>query len=150
MKQKYREGHNEEKVAVSLTITLPQYVNQYAPEIVAYQSFMENETALTFWTRLFEKSKDEGKREIKDRIVWPYADRIIYLAKKFLKQEKKMQAYIMKAAKVNIFWRGDDVGMFQLIVNETLDYRELDQEQKRNYQKRALQVCQGMRQRHGL
>lgn len=78
-------------------------------------------------------------------IEWPYAQRIIYLAKKFERISPTDRNYIIRLRKEGIFWRGDDVIMFRAIVDEIKKYRRLDPLKKGQYKRDVMKEAKRRR-----
>lgn len=51
--------------------------------------------------------------------VWPYADRMKNLVKKFFAADTELQNLVVAASQDRIGWRGDDMKTFLLIIEET-------------------------------
>lgn len=151
MKRKFKEddGHNESR-HTDMGISLAAYIGQYAPDILNQTEIMQGNTALTFFSGIFEPQQiHEGKRRIKSSIDWPYANRMINFSRSFLRLDDRCQRYICKAARVKIWWRGEDIQNFRLIVEETLDFRQLTCDEKLIYRKRIMAIAKTIG-RHAL
>jgi hypothetical protein len=51
--------------------------------------------------------------------IWPYADRMKYLARKFFDADTDLQNFVIAARQDRIEWRGDDMKTFLMIIEET-------------------------------
>ncbi len=130
-------------------IDLAGYIRQFAPDILCAIPVMLGDSALYFWTQLFQEPQlQEAKRAVKSSIDWPYANRLIFSARRFKALNDREQHYISKAAKAAIWWRGDELTHFRLIVEETLDYRQLNNNAQSNYRKQILVVAKTLATRH--
>ncbi len=120
--------------------TMLEYIGSYASDILSPMSFMHL-TPLEFWKGLFEKENyGEGKRHDKETIRWPYVERLVILARKFKSLFDEDRKFILSSRKSGVFWRGDDMSQFIKIVDATLDYRELTNEEKDRYRKNLLKM----------
>ena len=125
-------------------ITLPEYLGKYRPELLKQKSYMTKE-AVSFWTELFEKPGEyESKRLGKTAVIWPYADRLMYLATKFDGLTNREKDFILRCRDRDIFWRGDDIEFFRKVVDETILYRRLPAEGKEDYRKKTLSMALSM------
>ena len=132
-----------------LRITLLDYLLDYAPEILQAHTIMQGASALRFWQETFEPATSgEGKRRLKEIVRWPYAERLAYLAREFLKLDERRQAYIVKAAQAKIWWRGDDLHRFRSIVAAHLAYRNLSETERQHYRKRLMNIAKTLANRH--
>lgn len=152
MASKFKEEKgNNESFRGDMGINIVAYIGQYSPEILKYESIMETDSAIGFFTKTFQPSQyDEGKRMMKVSVNWPYANRIIYLARCFLKLSEDHQKYIIDAAKQKIWWRGDNIENFRLIVEETVDFRQLSKQEKEVYRNRIFKMATSLGTRHAI
>lgn len=138
-----------EDYSADLGITLQGYIAQYAPDILNQTAIMQGETPVTFFAATFEPQQaKEGKYLVKNTIDWPYANRIIFLARVFLRLDDRGQRYVKRASLAHIWWRGDDIQNFRLIVEETLDYRQLNPDEKKKYRQRIMTIAKTLISRH--
>jgi len=129
----------DETPANHLSISLPAYIQNYAPDVLVPLAVMEGAAALCFWQQTFQPARpDEGKRRLRDSVRWPYAERLVYLAREFIRLDDRCRRYVVKAAQAGIWWRGDDIGRFQAIVAAHLEYRRLTDEDRAAYRKHLL------------
>lgn len=154
MAKKFRGDYasGEGATGTSLDVALSEWVNTNAPDIVGSLSCMKSVPAVEYFARLFEKErKSESKRPGKNGGVdWPYADRLIYLARKFRSLSDDHKNLVITARIENIFWRGDDHDRFNTIVTETILYRDLNPIEKANYKKRLMTVASSLGSRHAM
>jgi hypothetical protein len=130
-------------------ISLLDYILSYAPDVLQAQQIMAGASALRFWQETFQPpAPGEGKRRMKEVVRWPYAERLVYLAREFLKLDERRQRYIIKAAQAQIWWRGDDLKRFQAIVAAHLDYRQLNETERLHYRKRLMSIAKTLINRH--
>jgi len=130
-------------------ITLLDYILLAAPEVLQAQPVMEGASALRFWQEIFEPAAaGEAKRRLQAVVRWPYAERLVYLAREFLKLDERRQRYIVKAARARIWWRGDDLQRFRAIVEAHLAYRGLSEAERAEYRQRLMSVAKTLAKRH--
>lgn len=130
--------------------SLEEYINHFEKKILKYYSFMGDKEPLEFWKYMFEKEgRTEHQFPLKNSVEWPYANRLIYLARVFIHLKDDERNFIIKARNQNVFWRGDDIKIFDLIVEETLDFRSLTDKEKESYKKRIWDMALSLRKRHG-
>ena len=148
MPKKFKDApHNAPDLAAAppdpgLHITLLDYILNYAPEVLQGKPIMAGASALRFWQETFEPAAGgEGKRRLKEVVRWPYAERLVYLAREFLKLDERRQRYIVKAAQARIWWRGDDMHRFQAIVAAHLAYRQLSETERVHYRQRLMSIA---------
>lgn len=128
-----------------LQSTLPDYIRGYAPDVIQGLDIMEGAGALRFWQEIFQPPQSgEGKRLINTGLRWPYAERLVYLAREFAKLEPRSQRYIVKAARAQIWWRGDDIQRFQSIVAAHQRYRGLSDDERLHYKRQLMTVARGL------
>lgn len=138
------ERDNAPEVFIDMKISLPDYLMKFRPEIFKQKSYMDKE-AISFWSWLFGNPVAyEEKRPGRKAVIWPYADRLMYLATKFDSLEDREKDYIKRCRKANIFWRGDDINDFRKIVDETILFRRLTDEGKEDYRKKTLSMAMAM------
>lgn len=81
--------------------------------------------AVQWFTKLFAGQKhNEAVRQLSTRNgkkywIWPYADRLKYLTKKFFMAEQELRELIIAARQDRIEWRGDDFDFFVRVIDET-------------------------------
>jgi hypothetical protein len=140
MTKKYQNPVIERQAAkADFQISLLDYVKDFAPEVLAPLPIMQEASALRFWQQTFQPAgSGEGKRLINETLRWPYAERLVYLAREFIKLDERYRRYIVKAAVAQIWWRGDDMQRFKRIVEAHLEYRGLSADEKTNYRKHLL------------
>lgn len=150
MARKFKdEQAQDEYGGIDRGIDLAGYIRQFAPDILCAIPVMLGDSALYFWTQLFQEPQlQEAKRAVKSSIDWPYANRLIFSARRFKALSDREQNYISKAAKAAIWWRGDELTHFRLIVEETLDYRHLNNNEQSNYRKQILVDAKTLATRH--
>lgn len=56
---------------------------------------------------------------------WPYAETTTRFLKKFLHLPKPHQNTILAAREDKIFWRGDDIDFFMMVIDKTMIMREM-------------------------
>ena len=140
MVKKFKNLVVDEQIVLDKQCSLAVYIQTYALEILKNEKFMQNTPALEFWQSLFQAKKaGEGKSIEQGYLRWPYAERIIYLAREFKQLDQRSQAYIIKAAEKAIWWRGDDIEQFRRIVQAHLSYRRLNADQRLSYRKHLMQ-----------
>lgn len=83
------------------------------------------EDAARWWLKTQKPHQDYEAPFKKNNWMWPYADRVTYTLKKFLRLSDEFQRLIVDAAHEGIFWRGDDQGAFTSIVHEALKMQEM-------------------------
>lgn len=142
----------EASASMSLNATISEFVSSFAPDILESLPCMKGEPAVEYYGRLFERERQsESKRPGKNNSVeWPYAVRIIYLARKFRSLNESERQLVIDARRVKIYWRGDDHDMFQTVATETLGYRDLEPFEKANYKKRLMVMAKSLLQRHEM
>ena len=142
----------EAVINTSLNTTISEFVSTFAPDILESLPCMKGYPAIEYYGKLFEKEKQsESKRPGKNNgVEWPYAARVIYLARKFRSLNEIARQLVIDARRENIFWRGDDHDMFNTIVTETLAYRDLEPFEKANYKKRLMVMAKSLMQRHAM
>ncbi len=146
MAKKFKDGLAEmQNCGPDLRITLLDYVQLYAPDVLLPLAVMEGATALRFWQEIFQSARPgEGKRFVNECIRWPYAERIVYLAREFNKLDERCRRYVVKAARAGIWWRGDDIQRFRAIVAAHLNYRGLSEDERVHYRKRLMSAAKNM------
>ena len=151
MAKKFKDASPDgETAAPGMDVTLPDYIRGYAPEVLAPLAVMEGAPALGFWRELFQPAQTgEGKRRVNEAIRWPYAERLVYLAREFAKLDDRCRRYVVKAARVQIWWRGDDIQRFRAIVEAHQSYRGLSEAERADYRKRLLRAAQTVAGGHG-
>ncbi|MDD4915411.1 MAG: hypothetical protein PHW13_10310 [Methylococcales bacterium] len=127
-----------------LRLTLQDYIAGYAPEVLLPLPFMQGCPALRFWQQTFEPQRPgEAKQLGKDNIRWPYAERLVYLAREFIRLDDRCRRYVLKAAESKIWWRGDDIQRFRVIVAAQLSYRRLSEAEQAEYRRRLMLAARG-------
>lgn len=130
-------------------ISLLDYIKDYAPDVLNPLPVMEGASALRFWQQTFQPAlPGEGKRRLGGGVRWPYAERLVYLAREFAKLDDRSRRYIVKAAAAQIWWRGDGIRQFRSIVEAHLDYRSLSSAERLDYRKRLMHTAQTLAGRH--
>lgn len=148
MAKKYKQEVEEEK-PVNLSINIFQYIASGAPDVLELIPVMNGDLPINFFTVIFEPEGNyEHKRQVKNSIEWSYANRIIFLARKFKALSEKGQNFVVKASSRRIWWRGDEMRQFRKIVDETINFRQLSEVEKSNYRKRVLIVASKFNERH--
>lgn len=154
MAKKFKDDFTDgaPKIGSSLSMTLAEYVGQFAPDLMTRLPCMKGANPVEYYARLFEKEKQsESKRPNKNNgVQWDYAKRIIYLARKFRSFSEENQALVINARIANIFWRGDEPERFNTIITETILYRDLSPDEKKAYQKKLMKVAANMGDRHAM
>ena len=145
-------GPGSNVVHANFGVTLDQFVTENAPDILESLPCMKSVPAVEYYSRLFEKEKHhESKRHGKDgAVLWPYAVRIIYLARKFRTFSDQHKKLVIDARVEKIFWRGDEPNNFDTIITETILYRDLTDDEKKNYQRKIMAVAKSMKARHAM
>lgn len=77
----------------------------------------------------------------KEFYVWPYAENAKYLLTKFLNASFELQTIVIAAREDNIYWRGDDLEYFYIMINETEKMRSMGIVE---YKKQAKQSYNGL------
>lgn len=154
MAKKFKDDYaaGDALVGTSWNMTLHEYLVSNAPDVIDAMPCMGSVSPAEYFSRAFEKEKQsEVKRPGKERgIVWPYAARIVYLARKFKAIADEHRQLVIDARKIKIFWRGDDFDMFNKIVTETMLFRDLSPVERDNYKKRVMTVAKSMGARHEM
>lgn len=149
MAKKFKDEPAQEYGVPDLSITLQAYIAKYAPDILSQTEIMQGNTALTFFTGLFQPAQPgEGKRQLKNSVDWPYANRVINFARVFLRLNDREKSYIIKTSQAGIWWRGDDIQNFRRIVEETLNYRRLSEPEKEAYRHRIMAKAKALAARY--
>lgn len=135
----YNNGNNAAQAKPSMGITLLEFIMKRDPGLLAPMAIMNGKNVLNFFQELFSPPKlEEGKRELENSIAWSYAERLIYSIRKFRGLDTMAQQEIIDASKFKIWWRGDDPEKFSQLIDETLHYRELSEQEKNTYRKTAM------------
>jgi hypothetical protein len=143
MQKKFKQTPAAELPASAASPSLAEYIQAYAPQVLADQDFMQGAPALDFWQALFQAQQPgEGKRPAQEVLRWPYAERLVYLAREFLKLDARSQAYVRRAAQARIWWRGDDIRHFRHIVAAQQRYRRLGASEQAAYRKQLLRSAE--------
>lgn len=133
-----------------LDASLFEWFHEYGNDLSDLNDF-EGATKHDFYEWLLEKPDYHEKQQIRwtkpknnaditeQYLHWSYGDRIIYCAKKYQLLSKRERDYIIKCRKKDIYWRGDDIEAFMVIVKETLKFRLLTPIEKAKYKKSAKQ-----------
>ena len=151
MAKKFKDEPVAETRGLDMRIGLPEYINRYAPEVLTQLAVMEGAPALRFWQETFQPAQPgEGKKQLKDAVRWPYAERLVYLAREFIKLDGRCRRYVIKAARAQIWWRGDDIQRFRTIVDAHLDYRRLSEDERNGYRKRLMDAAKAIAGGHGV
>lgn len=143
---RFKEKENFEPLAIDLW----EYVGRYVK--LSKLPEMDYAPVTKFYENLFEKPLPYEGKQIKSKrfseddqyIYWPYANRLIYLIRKYISLSPKVRDYIVRCRKVNIFWRGGDIDIFRKEVKATLDYRKLSDDDRVKYRKSALRRLQNL------
>ena len=115
-------------------IFMDRGLNRIRPE-------MEGQAAWQFFVDLAEP---ESPYEKKGDTGWPYSERLIVMARKYYALDERSRGYIVKCRQSNVFWRGDDIPVFQKIVAETIRYRRLDANGKTQYHKEVMRMAKSL------
>lgn len=82
-----------------------------------------------------QPNKIDGPRLIRTKTgshwQWPYAERSIFLSRKFMKSAADFKKFIIAAREDGIFWRGDDPDEFYRIAGEIELFRTKDDSEYR-------------------
>lgn len=151
MAKKYKgeESSGEYAGVNGLRTSIMEYVTQFAPDILTSLTIMRSAPVLEYYTRLFDREyRSEEKRMGKSMVIWPYADRIIYLARKFASLSDEEREFVVTARKEKIFWRGDTLSFFNTVITETCMFRDLEPAERSNYKKRIWNVAKSLSERH--
>lgn len=144
------EEESKSTTSMNMSTTLADFIFNREPGLLTPMEIMNGRNPLNFFQMIFEPPKiEEGKRQLEKSIAWPYAERLIYLIRKFKVQSVESQQEIIDAAKLKIWWRGDEPGQFSMIIDETLYYRELPENEKLAYRKNAMIQALGFMSRNG-
>jgi hypothetical protein len=142
MAKKFKDGSEQPQGVAAGPISLLDYMRDYAPEVLAPLPMMQGASALRFWQECFQPpAAGEGRRLVNERWRWPYAERLVYLAREFIKLDEPCRLYVLKAASAQIWWRGDDMQRFRAIVAAHLAYRRLNEAERAAYRKRLLSAA---------
>lgn len=76
--------------------------------------------------------------------VTPYHDRLMYTLKKFLRLKSIQQVYIIEHIERGIPWKGDEIGHYQLVVEESAKMAENKEQYIEDGFKKMHKVLQGM------
>ena len=145
----------EIKPGIDMSITLFDYFSRRADErnidLLGQLRIMGSKNPLNFYQTIFENQKEhEKKREFKETVKWPYAERLVYLVQKFRTLDFEDQQTITDAVEaLQIYWRGDDMPMFEKIIDETIMYRKLSEKEKQEYRKNLMTSALTWAIRHG-
>lgn len=150
MVSKFDKKIVKEDSAPVTKMTLEQYFNKYGVNAIVHKEYMQARSPIEFWSWLFEPSveKVEDQQLKGNSVNWPYANRLIRLAMQYMKLTSDGRRYVYKARTQDIFWRGDRIDQFEKIVEETLYFRNLDNDQKKDYKKRAIMMAETFMSRH--
>lgn len=99
--------------------------------------------AAKWWQRHIEAPKDnEGPRATQGgETRYPYIERAQYLLTRFLKLPLIDQRLVIGAAEDGIFWRGDEIETFRLIIDQ---HSVIQEEGAVAYRKRASRLMRGL------
>ena len=152
MARKFREEASATDLQVMpLGVSLDAYVAQVAPDVLGSLPIMASASTLEYFKRLFEQQKSGEQQSMgKSIVIWPYATRLIVLARAFRALTQDQQQFVVNARKEQIFWRGEDLGFFNTVITETILYRDLDENEKAAYRKKLMAVAANMAQRHAM
>lgn len=135
--------------AMCIRPSLHGYIAGYAADVLQPLSIMAPLPPLAFWEASFEPPRPgEGWRRHGDGQRWPYAERLVYLARRFQALDERGRRYILRAAAARIWWRGDDIQQFRGIVAAQQGYRNLDPAQQAAYRRRLLAAAATCRAGH--
>lgn len=138
MAKKFKEDSGA-AADINKSTSLLDYVKHLAPDILPGLPIMEGASSLRFWQEIFQPMQaGEGKYWAQAHLRWPYAERLIYLSREFLRLDQRSQQYVIKAGKAQIWWRGDNIQQFRMIVDAHLAYRRLSEEERVLYRKRLM------------
>jgi len=145
----YKKEKEQKTESVDMNTSISEYITRYAPDILSQSEIMQGVDAISFFIGIFKPSEAyDNKRFVKNSMDWPYANKIIYFARKFLTLSDREQRYIVKASKARIFWRGDDILNFRKIVEETISFRQLSDDEKKQYRKKILEIAKSFTSRY--
>jgi len=90
----------------------------------------DENAAIDWFMRLVEpEHRTERPQEIRNKSGqswrWTYADRVLYLLRKYLVAPLELQQLVVAAREDGIFWRGDDYPFFVCVIDETEKMRDL-------------------------
>ncbi|GAH88277.1 unnamed protein product [marine sediment metagenome] len=109
---------------------------------------VDNLEAVNYWRELMEKPNEHTEAvewiHTKNGGEWktPYIDRMVYTLKKFLALSETHQAFIIDGIEnKNTPWRGDDIDMYKMVLEETQKMRLNPGE----YKDKAFQVLKNFR-----
>lgn len=80
----------------------------------------------------------EGKDGVVEGLVEPYVVRVEHYLRKFLGLDDGYQRYILAAREDSIWWRGDDLEFFRIVVENSMRWRELDDDGKAKWKADAI------------
>jgi len=81
--------------------------------------------AVQWFIKLMPGQKyDEALRELTSKKgakywLWPYADRLKFLVKKFFSVDDELRSLVIAARQDRIEWRGDELEFFVMVIEET-------------------------------
>lgn len=145
MTKKFKTDLAEQPLTTPIwRLSLQDYIASFAPEVLHTLPIMQGSNPLHFWQNHFEPpTAGEGKRWQQDSLRWPYAERLVYLAREFTKLDDRCRQYILKAAQAKIWWRGDDIHRFRIIVAAQQSYRRLSQAEQEQYRQKLMIAARG-------
>jgi len=86
-----------------------------------------------------ERPKEQSSRKKEGGAwVWPYAERVKYLLRKYLMAPLELQQLVVAAREDKIFWRGDDYPFFVCVIDETEKMRGLGLVEYRRQSRAAM------------
>lgn len=152
MARKFKDKNDDSAPNTSYSMTLHDYLITNAPDVISSLPVMQSMPPVEYFSKLFEREKtNEVKRPGKDNgLVWLYAERIVYLARKFISTADDFKKLIIDARRTKIFWRGDEYDFFTKVVTETILFRDLEPKERDNYKKRIMTVAKSMGARHEM
>jgi len=144
---KFKKKVDVESVALDRSLFdyfIEQRLNRSLPE-------MHGQAPYEFFSELFEpEGREERKNMVENRhtereaIVWPYAIRVLGLARKYITMSARERQYIVRCRESEIFWRGDDMDFFRTYVAELLEYKKLSDEEKVVYRANAFEKMRAL------
>ncbi|QWF71941.1 hypothetical protein KEF85_05645 [Methylomonas paludis] len=145
MPKKFKQDCAPPSAKPAIKVSLLEYLQDSAPDILLPLPIMAEVSALRFWQETFQPLRPGEARYLQaGGWRWPYAERLVYLAREFIKLDERSRRYVLKAAAAQIWWRGDDMQRFQNIVQAHLRYRSLNPEQRLEYRRRLMQAAKGL------
>ena len=71
---------------------------------------------------------------------WPYETRVVHLLRTYLSLDVEFQQLIVAASEDNIYWRGDDIKFFMMVISEVDKMRAIGVEKYRELAQQKMQT----------